>query len=225
MKRNLFFPPPHWVDWVARSITAYWTRLNPGWWVSARLLLLKFQTGRWEQTTAESRLWDEWERPTGGHGHLCDQEENLVSAPGQSACDRGAPVLLWLDTSDRWLTAGRPCLAVRSGSWAQWELCAADITHYIKSCLIPRLRGIATLLWSSSLPLWPLHQVTDDNTNEERERSKDRKTHTDQNLSPLIYMFQALMEDPECFRSAQCRKSKVFIHEQQQQTTLHLAVL
>lgn len=53
------------------------------------------------------------------------------SAPGQSGCDRGAAAPLRPDTSYRWLTAGRPCLAVRSRSGAQWEPRAADIVYWL----------------------------------------------------------------------------------------------
>lgn len=53
------------------------------------------------------------------------------SAPGQSGCDRGAAVPLRPDTSYRWLTAGRPCLAVRSRSGAQQEPRAADIVYWM----------------------------------------------------------------------------------------------
>lgn len=46
--------------------------------------------------------------------HVIKGGEAGESVPGQSGCDRGAASPLWPDTSDRWLTAGGPCLAVRS---------------------------------------------------------------------------------------------------------------
>lgn len=75
---------------------------------------------------------DQWERPTGGwQACVWSRGER-----GNRCLDRAAvigvrPPPLWPDTSYRWLTAGRPCRAVRSRSGAQWELRAADIIYWL----------------------------------------------------------------------------------------------
>lgn len=143
-----------------------------------------FKPGRRTQTTAESRrrrsvgAADRW--PAGIYVIKGSERE---SVSGQSGCDRGAAAPLWLDTSDRWLTAGRPCLPVRFGGRAQWERCWYYLlVVYIKSCLIRRLRGITALLWTPSLPLWPIHQVTNDDTNNDRQLCTQETENSQENV-------------------------------------------
>lgn len=117
----------------------------PHWWVLVcPLLLVPLNSQRrkpdncWEPTARRSvGAADRW--LTGMRVIKGREGESVL---GQSGCDRGAACPLWPDTSYRWLTAGRPCLAVRCRSGAQQELCAADIIYRMYTS--PRNHCIAT---------------------------------------------------------------------------------
>lgn len=128
----------------------------------------KTEPDNWPKPTksrSEGAIWQVVDR------HVCYQEDReKKSVPGQRSCDRGAAAPLWPDTSDRWLTAGHPCLSVSSQGRA-WQELGTTAYHLlvvcINPCLIYHLWRDTRFPWTPSPPLQNLQQVNSNNTNQD----------------------------------------------------------